>query len=108
MYMVINRWKLLPGKEHLFEQGWTEIIHRNIKYYGARGSRLHRGDDNTWISYSIWESREHWLSARHLDDADQEARQKMLEAIKQEFEPMTMVPILDHLMDTKLESENLV
>lgn len=108
MYMVINRWKLLPDREQQFQQGWTNIIHRNIKHYGARGSRLHRADDGTWVSYSIWESREQWLSARHLDDSDQQARQHMLEAIQKQFEPITMVPILDHLLDTKLEHENLL
>lgn len=108
MFMVINRWQLKPGKEQLFQEGWTRIIHRNIKHYGARGSRLHRAEDNTWISYSVWESREFWLAARHLDDTDQEARQKMLLAIKKQFEPVTMVPILDHLPDTKLEFDNLM
>ena len=108
MYMVINRWKLLPDKEQQFQEGWTEIIHRNIQFYGARGSRLHRSDDNIWISYSIWDSREDWLAARRLDDSDQEARQKMVGAIQQNFEPTTMVPILDHLLDSKLDFENMV
>lgn len=107
MFMVLNRWELLDGQEALFQEGWSDIIQRNINHYGGLGSRLHLADDGTWISYSLWLSREHWLGAQQLDDANQEARQKMLASIRRIYPPQPLTPVLDHTLDTKGLSGNV-
>jgi heme-degrading monooxygenase HmoA len=108
MYVVINQWQLKEGKEQQFEQGWSEIIQRNIQLYGAQGSRLHRGENNTWVSYSVWPSEDHWQAAHSIDDSDQEARLKMVDAILRVYPPMPMVPILDLLQDNNHGDDPLI
>ncbi|TCI03667.1 hypothetical protein EZV61_08980 [Corallincola luteus] len=108
MFIVINRWQLKEGKEQQFEQGWGEIIQRNMLHYGAQGSRLHRAHDGSWISYSVWPSEDHWQAAHSIDDSDQEARLKMVDAIIRVYPPQTMVPMLDMLHETQPEMDSLV
>lgn len=100
MIAVIFRWDLKDGYEQLFKEGWSEIVHLNIEKHGALGSRLYHSKDNQWISYSQWISEEHFYNARNLFDVNAEARIKMAEAIYKAYEPIVMVPILDHLMTT--------
>ncbi len=108
MFMVLNRWQLHPGMETLFQDGWSEIVQRNIEQYGAFGSRLHKADDGTWCSYTKWPSREHWEAAHSIDDSDQEARRKMLSAIVKIYPPLPMVPVLDHLSGRHLTEGDTV
>ena len=98
MIQVLYRWQLKPGTEQAFQEGWTEIIHRNIRKYGALGSQLSKCSDGWWRSLSYWPSEEHWLVALRLDDSDQEARKKMVSSIIRKEEPVTMTPVLDHVV----------
>ncbi len=100
MFTVIYRWKLKQDHEQAFKEGWSEIIHRNIEKYGALGSRLHKGEDGLWVSYSQWTSHAHWLAARNLDDAHEKARKKMVHAILKQYDPIILTPVLDHLIAT--------
>ncbi|MBQ1783170.1 MAG: antibiotic biosynthesis monooxygenase [Gammaproteobacteria bacterium] len=99
MFMVINRWELLDGHEAQFQEGWSEIIQRNLLHYGGLGSRLHQADDGSWYSYSLWLSREHWEAAHQLNDSDQEARQKIIHSVKRHFPPVPLTPVLEHLLE---------
>lgn len=102
MIAVLFRWEIKPGHEQSFQEGWSEIVHRNIEKYGALGARLHKTKDNQWLSYSQWISEDHFYSAQNLQDRHEEARIKMITAISKAFEPIVMVPILDHLMAAEL------
>ena len=108
MIAVLFRWEIKPGYEQSFKEGWSEIIHRNIEKYGALGSRLHKTKDNQWISYSQWMSEAHFYSSRNLQDKHEQARIKMICAISKAFEPIVMVPVIDHLMATKLTQPQLL
>jgi hypothetical protein len=106
MITVLFRWEIKPQCEQAFKEGWSEIIHRNIEQYGALGSRLHKSPNNQWISYSQWISEEHYHRAQNCQDKHEQARIKMITAIIKTYEPMIMVPILDHLLaneDSKLQ-----
>ena len=56
MFTVLYRWRIKPGLEQQFLDGWqrvTRAIHTNC---GSYGSRLHRCDDGTWLGYARWPS----------------------------------------------------
>ncbi|MFT6984435.1 MAG: heme-degrading monooxygenase HmoA [Psychromonas sp.] len=108
MIAVLFRWEIKPGCEQPFKEGWSEIIHRNIEKYGALGSRLHKTKDNHWLSYSQWISEEHFINAQNLKDKHEEARVKMINAISKAYDPIVMVPMLDHLMATELSHPHLL
>ncbi|HET7499448.1 MAG TPA: antibiotic biosynthesis monooxygenase [Kofleriaceae bacterium] len=85
MFAVIYRWKLVPGREALFEEGWragTEAIANEL---GGWGSRLHRGEDGYVVAYAQWPDRATWERAmqRRMHHSDDAARDKYRSA----FEP---------------------
>lgn len=102
MIVILFRWEIDPIHEKIFKEGWSELVQRNIEKYGALGSRLHKTKDNMWISYSQWISEDHYLKALDLEDKHEEARVKMLTAIIRSEEPFIMVPVLDHLIASKV------
>lgn len=108
MIAVLFRWEIRPGYEQSFKEGWSEIIHRNIEKYGALGSRLHKTKDNQWLSYSQWVSEEHFNGAQNIQDQHEEARIKMLQATSKRYDPIVMVPVLDHLLATELKKPHLL
>lgn len=107
MFHVLYRWQLKPGSEQRFQEGWSEIVHRNVNKFGAYGSQLSRCSDGWWRSMSYWPSEEHWHKALRIDDAEQEARQKMLSAIVRQEEPVTMTPVLDHVIASSVGHHDL-
>jgi len=110
MIAVLFRWEIKPGYEQVFQECWSEIMHLNIEKHGALGSRLHKTKDNQWISYSQWLSEDHFKNGFEAfnasDDTEphnkhEKARMKMHLAISRYYEPIIMVPVLDHLMATE-------
>ncbi len=108
MITVLFRWQVKPECEQAFKEGWSEIIHRNIEKYGALGSRLHKGHDKLWISYSQWLTEEHFRQAQNLQDKHEEARIKMVSAISKNYDPIIMVPVLDHLLASETTQPQLL
>lgn len=103
MFNVLYRWQIKPGYEQIFQEGWSEIVQRNVNRYGSYGSQLTKGSDGWWRSFSYWPSEDVWLKALRFDDSDSEARQKMLSAIARKEEPVTMRPVLDHVIRSELD-----
>ena len=101
MIVVLFHWDIKAGSEQRFKEGWSEIVHLNIEKHGALGSRLFKTKDGEWISYSKWISEEHFYNARKSLDNTEKARIKMAEAIIRAYDPVVMVPVLDHLMATE-------
>ena len=74
MFAVIYRWKLLPGLEDQFEEGWRAGTEAIASEFGGWGSRLHRGEDGIAVAYAQWPDRATWEKAmqkrmHHSDDA---------------------------------------
>lgn len=85
MFAVIYRWKVIPGREACFEEGWragTEAIANEL---GGWGSRLHRGDDGVVVAYAQWPDRATWdkASQSRMQHSDEAARAKY----RASFEP---------------------
>lgn len=108
MITVLFRWEIKPQYEQEFKEGWSEIIHRNIEKYGALGSRLHKTDDNQWISYSQWLSEDHFNNAQNCQDNHQSARVKMINAIQRTYPAIIMVPVIDHLLASERSHPQLL
>ena len=51
-FCAIYRWRLHPGSEASFVQTWSKITGLLLNERGSLGSRLHRGPDDIWYSYT--------------------------------------------------------
>ncbi|WP_013320747.1 antibiotic biosynthesis monooxygenase [Gloeothece verrucosa] len=62
--MLKREWKLKPGKEEQFRQGWRLLSEAIYKTYQTLGSRLHQNEDGTGVAYAQWKERQSWEQAR--------------------------------------------
>jgi antibiotic biosynthesis monooxygenase len=78
MFAVIYRWKLVPGREAMFEEGWRAGTDAIAREFGGWGSRLHRGEDGVAVAYAQWPDRATWEKAMQtrMHHSDDEARAK--------------------------------
>jgi hypothetical protein len=104
MFAVIYRWQVVPGLEAQFEQGWSRGTERIAAEFGGWGSRLHRGEAQTYFAYAQWPDRATWEKAlesrmRHSDD---EARKMYREAIVEgTFETIFAGDVVSDLLDLR-------
>jgi antibiotic biosynthesis monooxygenase len=54
VFAVIYHWRLHPGAEAQFVDGWERVTRAIHATCGSYGSRLHRADDGTWVAYARW------------------------------------------------------
>lgn len=57
-FTVIYSFKVVNNKEAEFINCWAELTKLIYKYEGSYGSRLHKSDDNLFISYAQWPNKE--------------------------------------------------
>lgn len=57
-FVVLYRWRIRPGFEDQFAQGWERISLAYKRHRGALGARLHRGEDGIWYSYAVWPTQQ--------------------------------------------------
>lgn len=104
MFAVIYRWRIVPGLEAQFEEGWKRGTERISEEFGGWGSRLHRAGDGVYIAYAQWPDEETWNKAlesrmRHSDD---EARRMYREAIVPgSFETLYAMPVAADLLELR-------
>ena len=96
MIAILYRWKLKPGREREFVEGWEAITKHYLENAQSLGSRLHKGDDDTWYAYAQWPSEDVRLRAfAGADLAD--AAEKMRSAIAERFPEVRLEVAADHL-----------
>jgi heme-degrading monooxygenase HmoA len=85
MFAVIYRWKVIPGREAQFEDGWRAGTDAIAREFGGWGSRLHRGEDGTVVAYAQWPDRATWEHAMQsrMQHSDEAARTRY----RSSFEP---------------------
>jgi hypothetical protein len=104
MFAVAYRWKITPGKEAQFEEGWRAGTAAIAAEFDGWGSRLHRGEDGCFYAYAQWPDRATWEAAmesrmRHSDD---EARKKYREAIEPDgFETLFAGEVIADLLELR-------
>ncbi len=104
MFAVIYRWRVIPGLEAQFEQGWRAGTERIAAEFGGWGSRLHRGEEGVYIAYAQWPDEATWKQAleSRMYHSDDEARHMYREAIVPgSFETLAAMPVVADLLDLK-------
>lgn len=97
-FAVVYRWKIRPGHEAEFQQGWATITRRLREERGALGSRLHRSEDGTWVAYAQWPDKATWEASQQQGWADEEAGRLMTRAIAEGDPPILLTPVADYLI----------
>jgi hypothetical protein len=95
--VVLYRWRLHPGSEASFIEGWSRITALLRAHGGSLGSRLHLGSDGVWYGYAQWpddETRQRAFS-RPLDP---DARAKMRSAIAESLPETVLETVADYLI----------
>ncbi|GGS23105.1 antibiotic biosynthesis monooxygenase family protein [Streptomyces nojiriensis] len=94
MFAVIYRWRLRPGMEQQFADGWHRVTAAIHAQCGSYGSRLHRADDGTWVAYARWPDE----AARERCAApDPQGVAMMVEAIAERL-PETRMQLVDDML----------
>lgn len=73
VFCAIYRWRLHPGTEDSFVRAWSVVTELLVKERESLGSRLHRGTDNIWYSYTQWPSAAAKAAGLALPSVDPEA-----------------------------------
>ncbi len=96
-FCAIYRWRLHPGSEETFIQAWSRITRLLLTERDSLGSRLYRGPDNIWYSYTQWPSAEAKAEGLARPSVDPEAWQQLREAIAETLPELILEPISDFL-----------
>jgi heme-degrading monooxygenase HmoA len=104
MFAVIYRWRVLPGLEAQFEEGWRRGTSRIAEEFGGWGSRLHRMENNVYIAYAQWPDEDTWkrATAERMPHSDEDARLLYRAAIVPgSFETLCAMPVVADLLDLR-------
>ncbi|GAB2540911.1 antibiotic biosynthesis monooxygenase family protein [Rhodanobacter koreensis] len=97
-FCAIYRWRLHPGAEQTFIQAWSRITRLLVTERGSLGSRLHRGPDNLWYSYTQWPSAEAKTEGLARPSVDPEAWRQLRESIAESLPELILEPVSDFLV----------
>jgi len=101
-FCAIYRWRLHPGSEETFVQAWPRITPLRLAERGSLGSRLHRGPDDIWYSYTQWPSAAAKAEGLARSSVDPEAWAQLRESIAESLPALVLEPISDFLMPLRL------
>jgi heme-degrading monooxygenase HmoA len=104
MFAIIYRWKLIPGREAQFEEGWKAGTAAIAREFGGWGSRLHRGEDGAVVAYAQWPDRATWEKAMQarMHHSNDEAREKYRSAFEHgSFETLFAGEVSADLLDLR-------
>lgn len=96
-FCAIYRWRLHPGAEDSFVEAWSRITRLLRTQRGSLGSRLHRGPDGLWYSYTQWPSAAAKAEGLALPSVDPEAWQRLRDAIAESLPEVILEPVADFL-----------
>ena len=65
-FVAIYTFKVKKGKEKQFIEGWKGVTKLIYQYEGSLGSRLHKVNNNMYVAYAIWPSKNKWEHAGDL------------------------------------------
>jgi len=97
-FCAIYRWRLRPGSEETFVQAWSRITQLLLTERGSLGSRLHRGPDDIWYSYTQWPSATAKAEGLARSSVDPEAWAQLRESIAESLPELVLEPISDFLV----------
>jgi heme-degrading monooxygenase HmoA len=83
VFVAIYCWRIKPGTEDQFREGWRRVTETLYRHQGSLGSRLHRNFDGAWIGYAQWPDRKHWEKAREAAaDSIKDGLQMMRDSVE--------------------------
>ncbi|MCK2183798.1 antibiotic biosynthesis monooxygenase family protein [Halomonas getboli] len=95
-FYVLYRFKVVPGKEEAFKDGWCRMTEAIREQRGGLGSRLHYSEDGWWVAYAKWPSRQAWEASRRLAESpDSEAAALMAQSLQERLPPIPLAPEID-------------
>lgn len=94
MFTAIYRWRLRPGMEEQFIDGWQRVTAAILAACGSYGSRLHKCSDGTWLAYARWPDEATRDACEHNED---EGRRLMREAVLDDYDDVLAEVVLDML-----------
>ena len=97
-FAVLYRWRLHPGAEVAFVEGWSRLSDLLLARRGSLGSRLHRGSDGLWYSYAQWPSAAARDAAFAGEPLDPEASRLMRESIAEALPELVLEPVVDFMV----------
>jgi hypothetical protein len=95
-YAVVYRWRVRPGYEDMFTEGWSRVTLAMHQACGSYGSRLHRSADGVWMAYARWPDKETRDRCSHEDD---EGEAMMSVAVEESLPTMHLEIIADLLAE---------
>ena len=98
VFCALYRWRLHPGAEQAFVEAWSQITPLLVSERGSLGSRLHRGPDDIWYSYTQWPSAEAKAEGLALPSVDPEAWAQLRGAIAESLPEIILEPVADFLV----------
>ncbi|MGD9817043.1 MAG: antibiotic biosynthesis monooxygenase [Hyphomonadaceae bacterium] len=101
MFAVIYRWRVIPGLEAQFEEGWRAGTERIAAEFGGWGSRLHKAGEGVYVAYAQWPDEAAWKRAMEtrMHHSDDEARRNYRGAIEPgSFETLFSGPVVADLL----------
>ena len=94
MFVVMYRWRLKPGSEPTFREGWERITRLASARCGSLGSALLTGEDGVWCAIARWPSREA-REACFAQVLDEHASAKMRDAVLERLPAVEMDMVVD-------------
>jgi heme-degrading monooxygenase HmoA len=102
MFVVVYGWRVKPGKENQFREGWRRATEAIVKRYGSYGSRLHRADDGRFVAYAMWPDEAAWQAFfDNKTPSDPQASALVRDAVAEETpggEPLFKLNVTDDLL----------
>jgi heme-degrading monooxygenase HmoA len=96
MFTVLYSWKIKPGLEEQFIEGWEEVTKYHLENSDSLGSRLLRGNNGKFYACAQWKTSEQ--RARAFESVpDLVGGKKMREAVEERFEPIEFEILSDLL-----------
>ena len=93
VFCAIYRWRLHPGAEQAFVEAWSRVTPLLVSERGSLGSRLHRGPDDIWYSYTQWPSAEAKAEGLARPSVDPEAWAQLRGAIAESLPEIILEPM---------------
>lgn len=97
VFCAIYRWRLHPGSEAAFVEAWSRVTQLLRSERGSLGSRLHRGPDDLWYSYTQWASAETKAEGLAQASVDPQAWQQLRDCIAESLPELVLDLVADFL-----------
>lgn len=95
MFVAVYRWRLKPGMEDQFVDGWERVTRAIWRSCGSCGSRLHQCSDDTWLAYARWPDAATRDACEHEEPEDT----GLCDAVADHFEDVLCTMVRDLLAE---------